>query len=116
MVIASNQENNNQQQVDQVVNRNRQVGNILEGNFNPMEYIQYLNAFMGNMTEEEFDIYFHENSDQFFQVWKKNIWNLVYSQIQMPLEDLPDFPYRIMFDEGMTTPSQMFQHIMENIM
>ena len=28
---------------------------------------------MGNMTEEEFDIYlFREYSDQFFQVWKRN--------------------------------------------
>ena len=114
MVISSTQEQK-QQPVDQVVNRNRKIGRFLKGDFNPIEYAQYLIAFQTNMTKEKFDVYFHENSDQFFQVWRKNIWNLVYNQIEMPLEDLPDFDYRIIFDEGMTNPSQMTEYIIKNI-
>ena len=84
-------------------------------NFDPDEYVKFINETKGNMTEEGYEDFFINNVHNLFLLWRRNVWNLVYSHVQLALEDLPDFSYRITFYEGGITPQDMANHIIQNI-
>ncbi len=42
-----------------------------------------------------------------FSVWKQRIDNYVYNKIGHHLDDLPDQPYRLWFEEGFLKPSHV---------
>ena len=88
---------------------------VFHSNFEPNEYVLYVNNVKSQLSEQEFENYYKQNIDNFFHIWKRNIFNLVYERIQMPLEDLPDFPYRSSFEEGGIEPLDMARYILENI-
>ena len=42
-----------------------------------------------------------------FKIWKERINNYVYNKISHHLDDLPDQPYRLWFEEGFLKPSHV---------
>ena len=82
--------------------------------FEPMEYQNYIQGQRANLTVEQFESFFQQNNREFFGMWKRNIFNLVYQRCQIHLDDMPDFSYRMNFDDHVQ-PHQMAQHILDNI-
>jgi len=100
---------------EQYKNRNIQkyVNELLE-NFNEHTYINYCNVKKNGLSDIQFDQYYHSNINNFFEVWRGNVAFLVYEQIQMLLDDIPDFPYYDCFVEK-TSPQDMAQNILNNL-
>ena len=46
-------------------------------------------------------------TENHFQTWKNRINTYVYQKIGWNLDDLPDQPYRLWFDDGYLKPSQV---------
>ena len=95
-------------------NPNPLHNHVFNADFEPLEYENYVNQVRNNCNDEQFEIFIEENQSTLFGVWKRNVFNLVYRQVEIHLDDLPDFTYRTCFEENVT-PSQMAQHILENI-
>jgi hypothetical protein len=89
-------------------------GHVFNANFNPLEYEEYLEQQKINRTEEQFEEFCFSERVQLFGIWKRNIYNIVFGEIHISLDDLPDYPYRISFDEGFI-PGQMARHIIDNV-
>lgn len=96
------------------INANPLSNHVYNQGFEPQEYQNYIQEQRTNLNDEQFEIYFQENVQAFFGMWKRNVFNLVFQACQIHLDDLPDFPYRMNFDESIT-PHQMSQHILDNI-
>ena len=99
--------------------QNNEQNNVLNGhvfnqNFHPQEYEMYLNQERQNRTEDQFEDFRYLNRNVLFGKWKRNVYNLVYSEIQISLDDLPDFTYRLNFEES-KTPNEMSIHILANL-
>ena len=96
------------------VTENPLSNHVYNQGFEPLEYQNYIQEKRTNLSEEQFDVFFQEYNHTLFGMWKRNVFNLVYQACQIHLDDLPDFPYRMNFDESIT-PHQMAQHILDNI-
>lgn len=103
-----------QQAVNVQAAQNPLQGHVFNPNFDPQEYEGFLNQQKDNQTEEQFENFCLANREQLFGMWKRNIYNIVFNQIQISLDDLPDFTYRMSFDESVM-PGQMAQHILDNV-
>ena len=107
-----NHEHGNHEQVANGNHEHPVLGNQI--NFDPIEYQRLVNTSKINRTEEQFEQYYYENINSFFEVWRRNISNLVFQEIGISLEDLPDFHYRSSFEEHVAAES-MARHILDNI-
>ena len=107
--------NMDQENFEQYQNRNIQknVNELLE-NFNKHTYTNYCNVKRNGINDIQFDQYYHSNINNFFEVWRGTVAFLVYRQIQMLLDDIPDFPYYDCFIER-KTPQEMTQNILNNL-
>lgn len=96
------------------VSENPLSNHIYNPDFEGLEYQNYIENTKNSCSEEQFDTFFQENAQQLFGMWKRNVFNLVFQACQIHLDDLPDFPYRMNFDENVM-PHQMAQYILDNI-
>ena len=100
---------------EQYKNRNIQKNvNELLDNFDENTYTNYYNEKKNSLSNTQFDQYYHSNINNFFEVWMGTVAFLVYRNIQMLLDDIPDFPYYDCFVEK-TSPQDMAQNILDNL-
>lgn len=95
-------------------NSNPLHNHVYNADFVPLEYENYLQQVKVNFNDQQFENFVDQNQNLLFGIWKRNIYNLVFQQVQIHLDDLPDFTYRSSFEESIM-PSQMAQYILDNI-
>lgn len=52
--------------------------------------------------------------DSHFYIWKQRIDNFIFDELYLHLDDLPDEPYRIWFEETDLTPKEAAEIIIQH--